>query len=521
MVRGEITFKAGSIPDYVIVRADGSPLYTLVNPVDDALMGITHVLRGEDLLSSTPRQVVLIRALMDIGVASYMPVFGHLPVRHGRGQQEALQARPPVQPVPAPGPRLHSRGPAELPVPAGLEPSADEDIFTVDQLIEHFDVNDVLANPARFDIKKAEAINGTHIRMLGAEDFRGRLVPYLQAAGFVGESLTAREEEILAEAAPLIQERISLLGEAPEMLAFLFKADDAIDVADDARKGLPENLTEVLDAALAALEPVADWTAGEHPGRPEGGPRGRPRRQAAAGVRAGPHGHLGPPDLPAAVRVHGHPGQGLIPGPPARFPRLMPCWHAGGPRTRFGTVRGVLFDIDDTLVDLEFAMTTALRDVSEHLLPGLDEAGWERFGRIFTHETTHFYDRYLAGEMTFNEQRLLRGRAALGHFGVELADGEQAHHWVSSYASRQHGYVRAFDDVGPLLDALDAAGIPYGAVSNNVHDYQRVKLDAAGLERITVLVGTDTVGVAKAGPGDLPRGRPAARYRSRPDAVRR
>jgi glutamyl-tRNA synthetase len=77
----------------------------------------------------------------------------------------------------------------------------------------------------------------------------------------VGESLTGREEEILAEAAPLIQERISLLGEAPEMLAFLFKADDAIDVADDARKGLPENLEEVLDAALAALEPVTDWTA--------------------------------------------------------------------------------------------------------------------------------------------------------------------------------------------------------------------------------------------------------------------
>jgi glutamyl-tRNA synthetase len=87
------------------------------------------------------------------------------------------------------------------------------------------------------------------------------LVPYLHAAGLVGESLTAREEEILAEAAPLVQERIALLGEAPEMLAFLFKADDAIDVADDARKGLPENLTEVLDAALSALEPVTDWTA--------------------------------------------------------------------------------------------------------------------------------------------------------------------------------------------------------------------------------------------------------------------
>ena len=94
MVRGDITFKAGSIPDYVIVRADGSPLYTLVNPVDDALMGITHVLRGEDLLSSTPRQVVLIRALMDIGVASYMPVFGHLPYVMGEGNTKLSNPGP-------------------------------------------------------------------------------------------------------------------------------------------------------------------------------------------------------------------------------------------------------------------------------------------------------------------------------------------------------------------------------------------------------------------------------------------
>lgn len=261
MVRGDITFKAGSIPDYVIVRADGSPLYTLVNPVDDALMGITHVLRGEDLLSSTPRQVVLIRALMEIGVASYMPVFGHLPYVMGEGNKK-LSKRDPQSNLFL----LRDRGF----IPEGLlnylsllgwSLSADEDIFTVEQLIEHFDVNDVLANPARFDIKKAEAINGTHIRMLEPEDFRSRLVPYLRAAGFVGESLTARQKEILAEAAPLVQERISLLGEAPEMLAFLFKSDDAIDIADDARKGLPANLAEVLDAALAALEPIGDWNA--------------------------------------------------------------------------------------------------------------------------------------------------------------------------------------------------------------------------------------------------------------------
>ena len=261
LVRGDITFKAGSVPDFAVVRANGAPLYTLVNPVDDALMGITHVLRGEDLLSSTPRQVALYRALYAIGVAEYMPEFGHLPYVMGQGNKK-LSKRDPESSL-----FLHrERGF----IPEGLlnylsllgwSLSADEDIFTVEQLVEHFDIHDVLGNPARFDLKKAEAINGTHVRMLEPKDFRDRVAHYLREAGLVGEILTDREEEILTEAAPLVQERITLLGEAPEMLAFLFKADDAVDVADDARKGLPANLSEVLDAALAALEPVADWTA--------------------------------------------------------------------------------------------------------------------------------------------------------------------------------------------------------------------------------------------------------------------
>jgi glutamyl-tRNA synthetase len=261
LVRGDITFKAGSVPDFAVVRANGAPLYTLVNPVDDALMGITHVLRGEDLLSSTPRQIALYRALYAIGVAEYMPEFGHLPYVMGQGNKK-LSKRDPESSL-----FLHrERGF----IPEGLlnylsllgwSLSADEDIFTVEQLVEHFDIHDVLGNPARFDLKKAEAINGTHVRMLEPKVFRDRVAHYLREADLVGEILTDREEEILTEAAPLIQERITLLGEAPDMLAFLFKADDAIDVADDARKGLPANLPEVLDAAIAALEPLAEWTA--------------------------------------------------------------------------------------------------------------------------------------------------------------------------------------------------------------------------------------------------------------------
>lgn len=249
------------MPDFAVVRANGAPLYTLVNPVDDALMGITHVLRGEDLLSSTPRQIALYRALYAIGVAEYMPEFGHLPYVMGQGNKK-LSKRDPESSLFLHRERGFIReGLLNYLSLLGWSLSADEDIFTVEQLVASFDIHDVLGNPARFDIKKAEAINGTHVRMLSPEDFRQRLVPYLRAAGFVGEILTPRQEEILAESAPLVQERITLLGEAPEMLAFLFKNDDAIDVADDARKGLPENLSEVLDAALAALEPLADWTA--------------------------------------------------------------------------------------------------------------------------------------------------------------------------------------------------------------------------------------------------------------------
>ncbi|MGP5048335.1 glutamate--tRNA ligase [Glutamicibacter ardleyensis] len=261
LVRGDITFKPGTIPDFVVVRANGQPLYTLVNPVDDALMGITHVLRGEDLLSSTPRQIVLYRALIDIKVAQYMPLFGHLPYVMGQGNKK-LSKRDPESSL-----FLHrDRGF----IPEGLlnylsllgwSLSADEDIFTRDQLIEAFDVKDVLSNPARFDIKKAEAINGTHVRLLEPQDFRDRLVPYLQAAELVGSELSARENEVLDAAAPLVQERIGLLGEAAEMMEFLFKTDEEIQIEEKALKGMPTNLVEVVDASIAALEGVQDWSS--------------------------------------------------------------------------------------------------------------------------------------------------------------------------------------------------------------------------------------------------------------------
>ncbi|PNL17797.1 glutamate--tRNA ligase [Micrococcus sp. FDAARGOS_333] len=258
MVRGEITFKAGSVPDFVVVRGDGSALYTLVNPVDDALMGITHVLRGEDLLSSTPRQIALYRALYAVGVAAYMPEFGHLPYVMGQGNKKLSKRDPQAN-------LFHHRdngfireGLLNYLALLGWSLSADEDIFTPEQFVEHFDVHKVLANPARFDEKKAVAINGTHIRMLDEDDFRGRLLPYLQAAGLMAQEPTDREEEILAAAAPLVQERVQLLGEAVDMLAFLFTADADIATAEGAMKGMPADLGAAVSAAREALEALPE-----------------------------------------------------------------------------------------------------------------------------------------------------------------------------------------------------------------------------------------------------------------------
>ena len=164
-----------------------------------------------------------------------------------------------------------------------------------------------------------------------------------------------------------------------------------------------------------------------------------------------------------------------------------------------GRVSGVLFDIDETLVDLVAAMKDAMVVASSTLLPGFTDAGWDDFSALYMADPQRYYDRYVAGEFTFHEQRGLRARVVFEKLGVVFSAAAEAQ-WIADFEAAQPRSIRAFADVVPLLDALDAAGIPYGAVSNNVHDYQRAKLDRAGLARIAVLVGIDTVGVAKPNP---------------------
>ncbi len=261
LVRGEITFLPENLGDYVLVRANGYPLYPLVNPVDDALMGITHVLRGEDLLPSTPRQIALYEALADIGIGSgRTPRFGHLPFVMGEGNKRLSK-------------RDKGSGLGEYMergfLPEGLlnylallgwSIADDRDVFTMDEMIKAFDIRKVNSNAARFDPKKCEAINAAHMRMLPADEFGSRMIPFLAAAGLLPAEPSDEQLAVLRAAVPLVQERMNTLSESVDMLGFLFVDEDAFTVDPDAAaKVLTGDAGAVLEASAKSLADV-EWT---------------------------------------------------------------------------------------------------------------------------------------------------------------------------------------------------------------------------------------------------------------------
>ncbi|UAK29786.1 glutamate--tRNA ligase [Nocardia asteroides] len=259
LVRGETTFKAGSVPDFALTRGNGNPLYTLVNPVDDALMRITHVLRGEDVLSSTPRQLALYAALRRIGVAEFTPQFGHLPFVMGQGNKK-LSKRDPESNLFAHRDRgFIPEGLLNYLALLGWGLSEDRDVFSMAEMVEAFDISKVNSNPARFDQKKADALNAEHIRLLAPGDFAHRLREYLTEHGRIGAEI---DEKVFAAAAELVQTRIVVLADAWELLRFLFAPAEefAIDPAAGA-KNLGSDAEEVLQAAIAALQSLSGWTA--------------------------------------------------------------------------------------------------------------------------------------------------------------------------------------------------------------------------------------------------------------------
>ncbi len=270
LVRGDLSFEVfrevdGAqeqlIPDFVIVRANGEPLYPLVNPVDDAAMGITHVLRGEDLLSSTPRQIALYRALVDIGVAvGPMPLFGHLPYVMGEGNRK-LSKRDTESSL------NWYREQGFLPegllnylALLGWSIAEDRDIFSMAEMTQVFDIERVNANPARFDLKKALAINAEWIRRLDEPDLARRFGDYLAATGAVPADADAATGLVVRAVVPLIRERMQTMAEGADMVRFLVVDEEEFTVDPvDAGKFLAGS-DAVLSAAHDALAALPQWS---------------------------------------------------------------------------------------------------------------------------------------------------------------------------------------------------------------------------------------------------------------------
>ena len=253
-IRGDVTFDHNFVPDFVLVRGDGSPLYTLAVAVDDVLMKVTHVLRGEDLLSSTPRQIRVYQA-MGVKPEDY-PTFAHLPFVMGQDNAKLSKRNGEVSIA-----WYRDRG--FLPEAIcnylallGWSPGDDRENVTMHELTELFTVERVHSSPARFDMKKLEAINGDKIRLLSIDDLLTRSLPFLQKANVIDG--TDAEIAIVKSALPLIHERIATLAEVVPMLRFLFATKFEVD-PDSAPKIQDEQSQAVLVKTNEVLQAVVDW----------------------------------------------------------------------------------------------------------------------------------------------------------------------------------------------------------------------------------------------------------------------
>ena len=251
LVRGEVEFDNSLLGDFIIVRADGSPLYHFVVVIDDEKMEISHVIRGEDHISNTPKHIALIRAL-----GYREPRFGHIPLilNADRSKMSKRKSQTSVTAYRAEGylPEAMVNFLAFL----GWSPGTEEEIFTLDELIARFDLAHVHKGGAIFDKDRLDYLNGVYIRSLTDEQLALRLRPFLP---------DALDDEAVMRVVPLIKERLVKLADARELVAFLTEADDEVAALYDAAALVPKgrSLADAATALQAARDVLAELTAAD------------------------------------------------------------------------------------------------------------------------------------------------------------------------------------------------------------------------------------------------------------------
>lgn len=255
VIRGELTFAPSDLDDYVLLRSDGTPTYHLASTVDDIDYEISHVARGEDLLPSTPKHILLTRAL---GGAS--PRYAHLPLLVGPDGRK-LSKRYAATAL------SEYRDAGYIPEAMfnyltilGWSPDGETTIFDRELAIEKFDLADVSKNPATFDPEKLTWMNGEYIRAMDPERFAALARPHVENA--IGRELSEAEWDTFGEIAPVVQERTKLLPEAGGQVTFLFEDFEAYDEQSWAKVMTKDGVIEVVDAGRGALAGLDVWDAG-------------------------------------------------------------------------------------------------------------------------------------------------------------------------------------------------------------------------------------------------------------------
>lgn len=255
VIRGQV--RAPRPDDQVILKADGFPTYHLAVVVDDHEMAITHVVRGEEWISSTPKHVLLYRWL---GIP--LPAFAHMPLLRNTDKSKISKRKNPAARLTwfreqgfLPEALVNFLGLVGYSLPDGRE------VFSFAEMSESFEWTRVNTVGPVFDLDKLTWLNGHYIRALPADELAERIIEHLVRAEVLAPQASQAHRELVRQATPLVQERMQLLNEAEGMLAFLFAGDADLDVADDARASLKDDAPAVLDAAVAALRELGEWQA--------------------------------------------------------------------------------------------------------------------------------------------------------------------------------------------------------------------------------------------------------------------
>lgn len=254
LVRGVVTFDSNGIGDFVIVKSDGIPVYNYAVVIDDALMRITHVIRAEEHLSNTPRQVLLYQAL-----GFELPEFGHISLILGKDRTKMSKRHGATSVEQYRQLGYLPEGLINFLALLGWSPANEREFFTIDELVREFSMDRVAKNPAVFDLDKLNYINAHYIRRADPALVTELALPHLQAAGYVQEPVTPEKRAWLIQVVAAVQDYISYAAQVVDHVDIFFK-DEVEFESDEARQVLTDpDIPQVMAAfksKLAALQVV-------------------------------------------------------------------------------------------------------------------------------------------------------------------------------------------------------------------------------------------------------------------------